>query len=269
MEEESCLLTLCFLLARSAPTAAHTPPWSMYPAAPPSPLYPGARGTHAAAARRSAGGGGRVLSPGSQLGSEGGRAPGAATASRSGGWGKGWRALIPAPLLALRGREAGGSERRVSSPSASQLTASKQPFLKANCHRRSEPPPAPRPAWIRPSLGGGSGGVTAPPPGSRGRLSRPRFQNRSRGELERRREWSGTGNSAPSARTPEANPPRTALLGGERPQARMFPALLPWFLCLPQVLQSSGALCLEVFPAGSRRDVTACFGNLTFLRFTL
>lgn len=75
MEEESCLLTLCFLLARYAPAAAHTPPWTMYPAAPPSPLYPGARGTHAAAAaRRSAGGGGRPLSPGSQLGSEGGRA---------------------------------------------------------------------------------------------------------------------------------------------------------------------------------------------------
>lgn len=107
--------------------------------------------------------GAAVLSPGSQLGSEGGRAPEPLRHRASAGRGKGWRALIPAPLLALRGREAGGSERRVSSPSASQLTASKQPFLKANCHRRAEPPPAPRPAWIRPSLGGGSGGVTAPP----------------------------------------------------------------------------------------------------------
>lgn len=94
--------------------------------------------------------GAAVPSPGSQLGSEGGRARSRyGIALRRGG--ESWRALIPAPLLALRGREAGGSERRVSSPSASQLTASKQPFLKVNCHRRSEPPPSAR---VDPSLAG-------------------------------------------------------------------------------------------------------------------
>lgn len=41
--------------------------------------------------------------------------------------------------------------RRVSGPAASRLTASKQPFLKANCNLRSEPqarakPPASRAA---------------------------------------------------------------------------------------------------------------------------
>lgn len=137
-EEQSCLLTLCFLLGRDAPAAAHTPPWTMYP---PLLCIP-----EPAAHRQR-----RQEEPGSE-------GPEPLRHRAPAGRGKGRRALIPAPLLALRGREAGGGGRRVSSPSASQLTAPKQPFLKANCHRRSEPPPAPRPA-----LGGGSAGVTAPP----------------------------------------------------------------------------------------------------------
>lgn len=55
-------------------------------------------------------------------------------------------------LLSLQGKEAGGRwERRVNSPSVSQLTASKQPFLKANCHLFPQPPA--RSLWRPPPLG--------------------------------------------------------------------------------------------------------------------
>lgn len=76
--------------------------------------------------------------------------------------------FYPPSVKALRGREAGGGRgRRVNSPSASQLTASTQPFLKGNCHLLAEPPArsnAPRPSVrldpsLRPSLGGGGRGA--------------------------------------------------------------------------------------------------------------
>lgn len=150
------------------------------------------------------------------------------------GRGKGWRALIPAPLLALRGREAGGSERRVSSPSASQLTASKQPFLKANCHRRSEPPPAPRPAWIRPSLGGGSGGVTAPPQAPAG--ASPALASRTGVGGS----WSGAGNgAAPGIQPPPPGPPRRT-----RPVPRSLAGSGPRLGCSPLCCLGS-SVCLR------------------------
>lgn len=165
------------------------------------------------------------------------------------GRGKGRRALIPAPLLALRGREAGGSGRRVSSPSASQLTAPKQPFLKANCHRRSEPPPAPRPA-----LGGGSAGVTAPP-------SRPRPPLLSSPAHAARRgaggAAAGTGMQPPEPGAP-ARPmpcPRALQPGlrphtpAGRPGARVFPLCRLAASARLRSCKVHRRFCLELPPA--------------------
>lgn len=156
-------MTLRFLLARRVPPPrAHTA-LAPAPRAPPLLCSPAAHTQQRQEER-----GRRGPPPSSSSVSEGGRArsrygiPHGTGGDGEGGAGgrEGQRSFSARSDSSPRGAER--RERRVSGRAASRLTASKQPFLKANCNPLSAPParsaapPSPPPALLgavpRPSL---------------------------------------------------------------------------------------------------------------------